>query len=262
MDSVLDVRVNAIAVSVRDLTLVRGGAPIVEDLSFDLEPGDALVLRGPNGSGKTTLLRALAGLMKPAAGTVRFMRESDRFDGGQAFARRAAPEDTLAYLGHSEGIAPNETPLQHVRFHARWFRGDTAYLSALAAMGAAPFARTPARRLSAGQKRRAALARIVASDKPLWLLDEPAAPLDTDGRVLLDDVIARRRKAGGIIIAAAHDTLGWTNTKTLQFTRVMPGLDLPPEEPPAAPSEPEPPTPSSSDDQPTPETANGGAATQ
>ncbi len=214
--------------TVSNLTLYRAGLPIVEDLSFTAGPGDAVVLRGPNGSGKTTLLRALAGLLRPQGGSIRFAQEHDKVDvaAGAAFASLISTEDAVAYIGHGDGLAPGETAREHVRFHSRWFRGDTDVSGSLAALGAAGFADLPSRRLSAGQRRRAALARVVASKKPIWLLDEPAAPLDTDGRILLDEVIGRRRRAGGIIIAAAHDTLGWTETRTLQFTRIMPGLEL------------------------------------
>lgn len=229
MVNVLDIRVKAVQVRVRGLSLGRAGAPIIEDLDFTASPGDAVVVRGPNGSGKTTLLRALAGLLRPDAGHVRYYQERDKVDAGdtgERFASRIALLDAAAYLGHGDGLAPDETPRQHIAFYGRWLRGVPDVAEALGAVGAASFADVPARRLSAGQKRRAALARIVASRKPVWLLDEPAAPLDTDGRILLADVINRRRKAGGIVIAAAHDTLGWTHTKTLQFSRIMPGLEL------------------------------------
>lgn len=228
MVNVLDIRVKAVQVRVRDLALTRAGLPIIEDLSFTASPGDAVVIRGPNGSGKTTLLRALAGLLRPLSGAVRYAQESDKVDAGQRFASQISLHDAVAYLGHGDGLAPDETPRQHIGFYARWLRGDPDVAAALGAVGAASFADSPARRLSAGQRRRAALARIVASRKPVWLLDEPAAPLDTDGRILLADVINRRRKAGGIVIAAAHDTLGWTHTKTLQFSRIVPGLELDP----------------------------------
>lgn len=231
MENILDIRVRAVQVTVTDLCLSRAGAPIIEGLNFVASPGDAVVIRGPNGSGKTTLLRALAGLLRPHSGTIRYEQESDKVDAGEDFAARIDVSDAAGFLGHGDGLAPDETPRQHVSFYGKWLRGDPTVSAPLGAVGAASFADQPARNLSAGQRRRAALARIVASRKPVWLLDEPSAPLDADGRILLADVINRRRRAGGIVIAAAHDTLGWKHTKTLQFSRIVPGLELPEAQP-------------------------------
>ncbi len=175
---------------------------LADGVSFALAPGDALVVRGPNGSGKTTLLRLLAGFAPPAAGRLRLWDDTGDL----------APEEAIAWVGHADGMRLEETPRGHLRFYAA--REDVA---ALKALGVTRFAHRPVRTLSAGQRRRAALARAVLSNRPIWLLDEPAAPLDQAGREALAQLVAAHRGRGGVVAAAVHGDLGWSDVQTLSL---------------------------------------------
>jgi len=185
------------------VTATRGAKTLVRDLSLDLKAGEALLLTGANGAGKTTLLRVMAGLYAPDAGTVTMSPE---------------PHRAAAWLGHADGIKPGESPRESLAFHAALTGADRANTrTALAAMGMDALADRPAQRLSRGQKRRAALARVIASHRPVWLLDEPAGPLDTDGRARLAAAIATHRARGGIVVAATHQNLDWPDARTLEI---------------------------------------------
>jgi heme exporter protein A len=164
-----------------DVACERGGRLLFEGLSLTLAPGEAALARGPNGTGKSSLLRLAAGLLRPAAGTV------DRKDAALADEHLALDErlrlgDALAF-----------------------WAGDVD--AAMAAMGLEALAEVPVRMLSTGQRKRAALARVVASKAPLWLLDEPANGLDADGLARLESAMAAHRAAGGAILAASHQPL-------------------------------------------------------
>jgi heme exporter protein A len=158
--------------------------------------GEALVLRGANGAGKTTLLRILAGLTRPEAGRV---------------ARDAAHH----WIGHREGLKPQETPRGHLKLWAKAWGSPVSTDSALSRLGLARPADVAGRYLSAGQRRRTALARLLLEDRPVWLLDEPYTALDSDGRVLVDTLIAEHRAKGGAIIAAIHGVAGFTASRDL-----------------------------------------------
>lgn len=208
-----------VRLSAQDLTVARGGVALARGVSFTVGPGEALIVRGPNGAGKTSLMRMAAGLAPVEEGALTLA------DGaGRNLGRELYPSDAVAWLGHADGLSPNETPRAHVGFHARW-RGGVASADeaarrvedALAEFDVARFAHRPARRLSAGQRRRAALARVAASHLPLWLLDEPAAPLDVAGRAALAAAVARHRAAGGLVVAVAHDVLDWPDAQTLRI---------------------------------------------
>jgi heme exporter protein A len=193
---------------VRGLTLARGDMELARGLSFSLGGGDVLLLRGPNGSGKTTLLRVLAGFT-PAP------------EGGIALSlagREVEPAEAVAYVGHADGLRRTETPYAHLSFIAAWLGRDSSRLSAaLRHFRLDAIANAPSRRLSAGQKRRVALARLIAAPRPIWLLDEPAAPLDAAGRAALAELVADHRAAGGAVIAAVHDEPGWPGAATIQL---------------------------------------------
>lgn len=182
---------------VENLTLERGGWRLFEGVSFDAPAGAHLALTGPNGAGKTSLLRALAGFLQPAAGTI-------LMDG-------RTPEDaqqSMHVLGHRDGLKASLDVRAHVQFWAGLLGGDEDAGKVLETVGLARVADLPARVLSAGQARRLALARLLIARRPLWLLDEPAASLDSEGKALLEALIGGHRAGGGTVVAAVHEPLG------------------------------------------------------
>lgn len=164
-----------------DVSLRRGGRLLFENLSLALGPGEALQVTGPNGSGKSSLIRLAAGLLRPERGSV------ERFP-------LALADDRLAL--------DRELPLGAA---LSFWGGATG--EAVESLGLSSLADAPVRLLSAGQAKRAALARVVASGTPLWLLDEPANGLDSDALALLAGLLERHRSAGGAILAASHSPL-------------------------------------------------------
>jgi heme exporter protein A len=187
---------------VRDLAIVRGDRLLFEDLSFDLRAGQALALVGRNGAGKTSVLRAVAGFLRPAAGSIAFLGAAGPLEPEEARA------GGVHLLGHHDGIKPNRRALDEFLFQARWTGADEAGIArARAALELDTLADLEARKLSAGQRRRLALARLVASPRPLWLLDEPMAPLDAERRKAFGALMAQHLKTGGMILAAVHDPL-------------------------------------------------------
>ncbi len=188
--------------AVRGLGVARGGIAVLEGLSFDLSPGHALVLRGPNGCGKTTLLRTLAGLQPALSGTVTM-----------------AP-DSLAYASHADGLKPTLTVAENLRFWAAIFgTGPAAVTTALAAMNLAALAGRPAQNLSAGQKRRLGLARLLLSGRPLWALDEPTVSLDAASVALFAAMIRQHLANGGAALIATHIDLGIPEAAPLDLAR-------------------------------------------
>jgi heme exporter protein A len=179
----------------------RGEALIFEAVGFALEPGDALWLSGPNGSGKSSLLRLMAGLLPPVAGAI-------AWNGAAIDADREGHRARLRYLGHLDAVKSHLTVAENLGFWAAyWGIAANAVAPALARLGIAHLASAPGRQLSAGQRRRSALARLALGPAPLWLLDEPSAALDTDGIERLAQLIAEARAAGGIVIFSSHDRL-------------------------------------------------------
>lgn len=177
---------------------------LFEGLSFAVSGGEVLELRGPNGSGKSTLLRILAGLTRQHAGSVKYAGPGD--------------ETLLHYLGHSDAVKPTETALEQARFWARYFgRTQDAASGAIERVGLSRRVDVPGRGLSAGQKRRLALTRLLIDPRPVWLLDEPTAALDVEGRRLVDTLVAEHRASGGIVIAAIHGE-GFAGSRTLDLT--------------------------------------------
>ena len=183
-----------------DLTCRRGERLVFAGLSFALEAGGALVVTGANGSGKSSLLRLLATLLRPESGRLLWS--------GSPVAADPAPYRALIhYVGHLDAIKPALTPRETLGFWAG-MRGRPARTDeALAALGLERAATWPCRWLSAGQRRRLALARLVASPAPIWLLDEPSAALDAEGESRLAAMIAAHRAAGGRVAVATHQTL-------------------------------------------------------
>lgn len=186
--------------SVEALTLARGERVLFEGLSFTAEPGAYVEIRGANGVGKTSLLRAIAGFLRPRAGRV-------RIEGAEE------PALALHYVGHQNGLKGAPSAAAHVRHWAGLFAAHEG--DALERLGLSRQRDLPARVLSQGQARRLALTRLAIAPRPIWLLDEPAAGLDGEGRALIVDLIAQHRAAGGIALAAVHDALGAEPSQTV-----------------------------------------------
>lgn len=199
---------NNLVLEGRNLTGVRGPRTLFENVSLQLAPGEALELRGPNGSGKSTLLRILAGLTRAETGEV-------------AYAPAAGNPDREAlrhYLGHADAIKPNESAGQQARFWAKFFgRPEEAAITALKRLGLANRRDVPGRGLSAGQRRRLALARLLIDPRPIWLLDEPVAGLDVEGQATVEALVADHLASGGVLVAAVHGT-GFKGARSLDLT--------------------------------------------
>ena len=192
------------SLTAENLACVRGDKRLFESLSFRVRAGQALAIEGANGAGKTSLLRLLAGFLSPAAGRV-LVRTADH-DSDDAEERGRL----VGWLGHLDGLKPQLTVTEQLSFFARLY-GRQADPAALETVGLARQADLPCRYLSAGQRRRLALARLLTSQRPLWLLDEPFAALDAAGQGLVARLMLRHCGSGGIIIAATHDPLGLGN---------------------------------------------------
>ncbi len=188
------------------LAAIRGERLIFRDLSFTLAAGGALLLTGPNGSGKSTLLRLVAGLLRPAAGRLAWAAEDTLADLPTHAAR-------LAYVGHLDAVKPALTVEENLALGRS--ATPAARAAALASLGLGPLAALPARLLSAGQKRRLALARLALSRAPLWLLDEPTLGLDAASVGRLGALLAAHRGRGGMVIAATHLALPLADAATL-----------------------------------------------
>ena len=179
-----------------DLACQRGDRLLFEAVSARVEPGGALHLEGPNGSGKSSLLRILAGLLAPVAGAI---------TGG----------GVRGFLGHDVALKPRQRLGAELAHWARLDDGLARLPAAMAAMNVAALADVPCRHLSSGQRRRAGLARVMASGADLWLLDEPTAGLDTASCALLAAAMAAHRAAGGMVVAAVHGDIGLATPQRL-----------------------------------------------
>ena len=177
------------------LAAFRGERLVFRDVDFVVAAGGALLLTGPNGSGKTTLLRLLAGLLRPAGGTLLWDRE-DALADLSVHARR------VAYVGHQDAVKPMFTAAENLRFAANLNGGAVG--EALGAVGLEELADLPGRMLSAGQRRRLTLARLALSHAPLWLLDEPTLGLDARSVERFGAMLAVHRNRGGIAVAATY----------------------------------------------------------
>jgi heme exporter protein A len=197
-----------------NLVLERGGRNVVDGLSLRLESGAALVLTGPNGSGKSTLLRSLAGYLRPASGSVRIIG---------AGADREASE-VCHFVGHLDGIKTHLTAAENLAFWATYLGGSADLAArveaALQLFALDALADIPAGYLSAGQKRRLALARLVAAERPLWLLDEPTVSLDTSSIEVLITAINAHLAAGGMAVIATHVPLALAPMQQVRLGQV------------------------------------------
>ncbi len=199
--------------SVEGLACERGGRSLFSGVRFSLHGGEALQVEGRNGSGKTTLLRAICGLTRPSAGRICWGGTDTREDPG-AFAAR------LSYVGHQPGIKDELTPLENLSFFMAIAGGNGDSLAALARIGLPPECDdTPCRKLSAGQRRRVALARLLLNDASLWVLDEPFTALDAGGRHTIEHLLQEHLARGGMALVTSHHALdlGGCSVQRLQL---------------------------------------------
>jgi heme exporter protein A len=193
-------------VDIQSLSLSRGERVLFRGLSLRLSAGEAVALTGANGAGKTSLLRAVAGFIRSDAGMITFSGGPDA--DGDALEPETARRDGVHLLGHLEGLKPTRTARQEFDFQTAWLGGnDAGREAAIARLSLSPLLDLETRKLSAGQKRRLSLARLVAAPRALWLLDEPLAPLDERWRAVAAELMAAHLAAGGMILAAVHDPL-------------------------------------------------------
>jgi heme exporter protein A len=192
----------------RGLTCIRGGREVFSGLDFAADSGRALVVTGRNGAGKTTLLRMIAGLLEPAAGEI-------FIESGEA---EASVAEQAHYLGHRDALKPALTVAENLYFWGE-FLGErpVAIDDALEAVGLAALTHLPAGYLSAGQRRRLSIARLVAVRRPLWLLDEPTAALDSASQDRLSALMHAHLASGGLIVAATHGPLGLRDLDELRI---------------------------------------------
>lgn len=170
----------------------RGERLLFRDLDFELGAGEMLLLRGPNGSGKTTLLLVLADLLRPESGSCELLGAADG-------------DSELHFLGHTAALSGRLTVAENLRFWSALCGGNPALLEpTLQTIGLAPIAELEAGLLSAGQRRRLALGRLLCAERPLWLLDEPTTALDSAGEQLVSALIDAHLQRGGLVVAATH----------------------------------------------------------
>lgn len=201
--------------SVRGLIVERGGRTVISDLSFEIEPGQALLLTGPNGAGKTTLIRALAGLLPVHDGTIEL--------------KGAGADDRLSeqchYVAHSNAAKTDLTVRENLRFWTRFLGGPSGGEDAVIAdVGLMSLADIPVRYLSAGQQRRVAIGRLLVAKRLVWLLDEPTVSLDAVNTARLVEFGNAHLAAGGMIVAATHIPLGFDPMVELRLEPVS--IDL------------------------------------
>ena len=183
----------------QELECVRGGRKIFSGLDFAVPTGQALAVTGINGAGKSSLLRLVAGLLPAASGTV-------ILEGGET--ELTLPEQAH-YLGHRDALKPALTVLENLDFWRDFLGGQAIEgLAALETVGLGHAAHLPAAFLSAGQRRRLSIARLIAVNRPVWLLDEPTSALDTSGQAMIAGLMDAHLRSGGIILAATHGPLG------------------------------------------------------
>jgi heme exporter protein A len=191
------------------LACIRGGREVFAGLGFAVGGGEALLITGRNGAGKSTLLRVVAGLV--------------RLTGGQLTLSGGDADSTVAeqahYLGHLDALKPSLTVGENLRFWAQYLGGTTAdgIDAALTTVGLGTLADLPAAYLSAGQRRRLSIARLLAVKRPIWLLDEPTAALDREAQDTLTDLMRQHLAGGGIIAAATHGPIGLDGARELRL---------------------------------------------
>lgn len=194
--------------TVTDLAIARGGMPVLAGVSFTLSAGQALILRGPNGVGKTTLLRTIAGLQPALAGQV------------------TGTEDQIAYAAHSDGLKAMLSVRENLRFWAEVF-GQSDIAPALRAFDLNDLAERLAGTLSAGQKRRLGLARLLVTGRPIWVLDEPTVSLDVASVEMFGAAVRDHFGNGGMALIATHIDLGLVDAQVFDVTPFIASVDVP-----------------------------------
>jgi heme exporter protein A len=193
---------------VEDLACVRGGRGVFRRLSCTVGAGEALLVTGPNGAGKTSFLRLIAGLLRPAAGSI-------RLDG---HLPGAAIGGVTHFVGHLDGVKGALSAAENLAF-VRSLAGDGGedVATALTQLGLALLASFPARELSAGQRRRLALARLLVAPRPLWLVDEPTAALDAEGQAIFKTLAEAHLAGGGMLVATTHTPLQFSQSRDIEL---------------------------------------------
>lgn len=199
----------------RGLTCIRGERVVFAGLDFTLSPGEALLLLGPNGSGKSSFLRLLAGLIRPAAGEL-------AWDGEPVRADREAHGARSRYVGHLDAVKPVLSVAENVAFWVRTWNPEERDVAGAVQRGLERFsmdrlADVPGKMLSAGQKRRTNLARLIAAPAQLWLLDEPTTALDKASIKVLEEAVAEHRAAGGMVALSTHTDIALPEARTFHM---------------------------------------------
>jgi heme exporter protein A len=191
-----------------DLACIRGGRQVFSGVGFVVDAGEALMVTGPNGAGKSSLLRLIAGLVGVAGGGIAL----DGGDGELTIGEQAH------YLGHQDALKPSLSVAENLAFWADFLGGGrTKGAAALAAVGLGALTHLPATYLSAGQRRRLSLARLIVVERPIWLLDEPTSALDVAGQAMLAELMRAHLAQGGLILAATHGPIGLDRTIELRL---------------------------------------------
>jgi heme exporter protein A len=195
-------------VEVQNLTCERGGRRIFREISFAIATGQVLTLEGPNGSGKSSALRIIAGLLPQAAGEVRMQMSA-----GYAVTDSEERGRLTGWIGHTDGIKAQLTVIENAKFFAELYGARIDVMGVLDHVGLKRLSDLPSQYLSAGQRKRLGLARLMLCNRPLWLLDEPLSSLDAAGRRVAAQLIGEHCDDGGIAIVATHETLGLDATR-------------------------------------------------
>jgi heme exporter protein A len=198
-------RLNAVELACR-----RGGRDVFSGVGFNVGPGQLLAITGRNGAGKSSLLRIVAGLIRPV--------------GGRLWLEGSDPELGIAeqvhYLGHQDPVKPSLSVVENLEFWAAFFAGGAIKVhEALESVGLGAIATLPAGYLSAGQRRRLSIARLIAVKRPIWLLDEPTSTLDAAAQRRLAEFMRTHLNEGGLILAATHSALGLSSVQELSLDR-------------------------------------------
>jgi heme exporter protein A len=199
----------AMRLSAVDLACRRGGRDVFSGVSFNVGAGELLAITGRNGAGKSSLLRIVAGLIRPV--------------GGRLWLEGGEPELSIAeqvhYLGHQDPVKPSLSVLENLQFWAAFFAGAIKVDDALELVGLGAIATLPAGYLSAGQRRRLSIARLIAVKRPIWLLDEPTSTLDAAAQHRVAEVMRTHLSEGGLVLAATHSALGLSSIQELSLDR-------------------------------------------